>query len=121
MWSRIQLLSALQGAALVANYVLKHPFASIGICLTAIFFTLNLNYLWEIDRLVRNSYRDRLDDLGFTVTLDPDERSLIRVRVMGIRIPYSFPARVSLMLIFWGMIVLDLVVLVVSLAVFKDA
>jgi hypothetical protein len=121
MWSRIQLLSALQGAALVANYALKHPFASIGICLAAIFFTLYLNYIWEADRLVRNSYRDRLDRLGFTVTLDPDERSRLGVRIMGIRIPYRFPARNSLRLIFWSMIVLDLVVLVVSLAVFKVA
>jgi hypothetical protein len=119
MWSRIQLLSALQGAALVANYALKHPFASIGICLAAICFTLYLSYIWEVDRLVRNSYRDRLYSLGFIVTRDPDERPPLRV--MGIRIPYGFPARISLMLIFWSMIVLDLVVLVVSLAVFKVA
>jgi hypothetical protein len=121
MWSRIQLLSALQGAALVANYALKNPFASLAIFLMAIVFTLNLYYIWEVDRLVRNSYRDRLNRLGFTVALDPDKRSRLRVPIMGIPIPYILPARISLTAIFGGMIVLDLVVLAISLAVFKVA
>jgi hypothetical protein len=48
MWSRVQLLSALQGAALVGNYALKNPFASLGICFLAIISTL---YLSEIPRM----------------------------------------------------------------------
>jgi hypothetical protein len=119
MWGRIQLLSAVQGAALVANYALKDRFASLGICLAAILFTLYLNYIWEVDRLIRESYRERLALLGFKIGVYSEERELCRVHLMGIPIRARLDARISLILIFWAMIALDLVVLVVSVAVFK--
>jgi hypothetical protein len=120
MWSRVQLLSALQGAALVGNYALKNPFASLGICLLAILSTLYLNSIWEVDRLIRDSYKDRLALLGFKVSLEREEREVLQVRVMGFRILTHYHARISLLVIFWGMVALDLVVLVASLAVFKS-
>jgi hypothetical protein len=72
-----QLLSALQGAALVANYVLKNPFASLGIYFLAILSTLYLNYIWEVDRLIRNSYAERLKRLDFKVGLEREEREAL--------------------------------------------
>lgn len=120
MWSRVRLLSILQASALVANYVLKNPFASVGICAIAIVATLYLNYIWEVDREIRNSYNVRLRTLGFKIGLTPDERRALRVRVVGVQIPTKFNAQNTLIGIFWALIALDALVLVTSVAAWSN-
>jgi hypothetical protein len=119
MWSRVQLLIALQGAVLTANYALAHKGASIALCVAAVLASLYLIYIWGLDRLVRDKYRDKLKDYGFEIGLTADERKRLRVDVIaGIRLPPVTNARTSLLTIFWFMIVCDLIVLAVSLCIF---
>jgi hypothetical protein len=118
MWGRIQLLSAMQGAVIAANYVLKSGRASISLVLILIIETLYLNYIWEVDRLIRDSYNDRLRDLGFKVNLTSEERRRLQIKVIGVQVPAHMHAQIALRAIFWGMLVVDAVVLIVSVAVF---
>ena len=118
MWSRIQLLSVLQGAALATNYLLHNTIVSVAVFIVVVLATLYLNYIWEVDREIRNSYRERLDKLGFKVCLTDNERREIHIHIIGIRVPANLHARISLTMIFWGMLVVDAVVFVASLAVF---
>ena len=67
MWSRVQLLSALQAATLAGNYVLHNVAASFDLFITEVIATLYLNYIWEVDREIRNSYNSRLNELGFKI------------------------------------------------------
>jgi hypothetical protein len=72
MWSRVRLLSGIQASALVANYVLRSVAASLGLFILAVAATLYLNYIWAVDREIRNSYWKRLDDLSFKIGLTPE-------------------------------------------------
>jgi hypothetical protein len=118
MWSRVQLLSALQAAVLASNYVLHNGMASVFLFITATIATLYLNYIWEVDREIRNSYNVRLRQLGFKIGLTPEERRAMRVSIMGLPMPAHLHAQISLTAIFWGMLAVDAVVFVASAIVF---
>lgn len=115
MWSRIQLLSLFQGGALVANSAVGYGAASLCILVVAGAGTIYLNFIWSCDRETRNTYAARLAMLGFKVAPTPDERASMRVPLLFyFRVTGNTHAGQSLAVIFWTMLVIDVVVLVVS-------
>jgi len=100
MWNRIQLLSAVQAGVLASNYVLHRGLVSFFLFLVAIISTLYLNYIWEVDREIRNIYSIRLRKLGFDVGLSADERRSIRISLIGIKLPIYLSSQISLTGIF---------------------
>jgi len=118
MWNRIQLLSAVQAGVLASNYVLHRGLVSFFLFLVAIISTLYLNYIWEVDREIRNIYSIRLRKLGFDVGLSADERRSIRISLIGIKLPIYLSSQISLTGIFWGILVVDTCVFITSLLMF---
>jgi hypothetical protein len=119
MWSRVRLLAALQASALVANYVLKDRAASTALCVVAAAATFFLIYISDVDRIIRDDYRERLKGFGFRIGFDRAERVSRRTHIAGFHIRTSVTASITLRVIFWAMMVCDFVVLSVSLAVFR--
>jgi len=119
MWSRVQLLAAVQGAAFTANYVLHHSFASIGVCVAAAAATCFLIYISNVDRLIRDKYSSELKKHDFQLGFTPEERSKMYVRGLGFPLRASIHAETTLLSIFWSFIIVDVVVLIASLAVFR--
>jgi hypothetical protein len=135
MWSRVRLLSALQAGALAANYVLHNRFASILICLAAFSATCYLIYVSDIDRMIRDEYRRKLEqDHNFHFGLTSEQRQNMSVDILRfpipeniiskipwydkLKIPASITAKMTLGIIFYSFMCLDLITLLISLWVF---
>jgi hypothetical protein len=120
MWSRVRSLSALQAAALVANYVLHNKFASLGLCAIAIVATGVLIYMSDVDRMIRDKFQKQLqDDYNFRLGFTPEERKIIHVYIFGsFSVPAILTSKSVLRLIFWTLMVCDGVVLVASVTAF---
>jgi hypothetical protein len=117
-WSRLRLLSAVQASALVSNYALKNSIASAAICLIAVASTLVLKYFWEVDLRIRDSYNQRLSDLGFKIGLTLDERRAVDVPLLGSSAPANITTRDWLAAIAYVLIAVDFAVLTVSWMIF---
>jgi hypothetical protein len=70
IWSRLQWFAISQVTMVSAAYTLSQWLITIGLGLVTILATLALMHITDVDRVIRNKYRDELKTYGISVGID---------------------------------------------------
>jgi hypothetical protein len=73
IWSRLQWFAISQVTMVSAAYTLSQWLITIGLGLVTMIATLALMHITNVDRVIRNKYRDELKMYGISVGIDPQQ------------------------------------------------